>query len=171
MRWTIVIFTLIGGLIAMTCLKALSNTLSDKGFHSDSACASIAEAKAKGVFVCNVQIDPMNLQLNGSPVELESGWIEKQVKTRPVDVWWTQTLPRFDYYLCLRVHTGADLFRTGTFFVRQGQEHGFMGHDNASFDDDLSECGVRQGEATLYIASEWKSPRTNPIRLSWEAGH
>lgn len=166
MRWPIII--LICTLSIATLVKHFLNGLGDKGFPCDHACESMKEAQTKGVFLCQIKIDPPSTEWKGTPIAFESGWIEKQVKTVPVYVWWTKPLPRDQYYLCLRLKTGAQLFGNAVFFQRENQGHSFTSHGTASLEEELTHDQILDETTTIYITSDWKSPRDNPIHISWK---
>jgi hypothetical protein len=153
----------------LTYVKSVLNDLSDKGFPDDGANTSIAEAKQKGVLVCEATVTPMHTEWHGQSVDFNSAWIERKVKTKPYFVWWKKTENRPGYYLVICCKPENDILDGGsTWLVREGAGHGFASHGTNSFGDDVEDDDFNSGQYVIYICSDWHAPRINPIIVSWE---
>jgi hypothetical protein len=115
---------------------------------------SVAEAKKKGTFVCEVEIVPDALSFTGKKITFEAAWLERQ--------------PDGDYALCFRIDQGIEVFKgsSAPFFVRDERRGSFQerhGRDWLQFVERLDSDDLSQVRASLI--QSWKDERTKDIHF------
>ncbi len=164
----VLLVLVIGGLL--TLWKDLMNGLSDKGFPDNGPRATMDWAKEKGVFVRECTIMPKHIDYHGQPLDFDSAWIERKVKSRPYYVWWVSVEKLSGYYLVVRCQPSSQpiLQLSENFFVRPGAGNGFADHGTNSYDDDLTDEDYAKGIVTINLVSDFHAPRTDPISVTWK---
>ncbi len=115
---------------------------------------SVAEAKKKGTFICEVEIVPKTLSFAGNKITFEAAWLERQLDG--------------DYALCFRIDQGKDVFKgvSAPFFVRDERRSSFQERHGRNWlqfierleSDDLSLVGAS-------LIQSWKAERPKNIRF------
>ena len=115
---------------------------------------SIAEAKTRGTFVCEVEIIPDSLAFAGEKITFEPAWLERR--------------PGGDYVLCFRIDKGKDVFKkpSSPFFVSGDRDASLEERHSRDFlqviewlaSDDLS-------TVRASLIQSWKEERKKDIRF------
>jgi hypothetical protein len=115
---------------------------------------SIADAKRKATFVCEVEIVPNTLSFAQKKITFEAAWLERR--------------PDGGYALCFRIEQGREVFKgTGrVFFVCGERDTGFEerhGSDWLQFIERLDSDDLSSVRASLITG--WKEERPKDIRF------
>ena len=170
LKVSLICMAVVCGFGVATFLKDFENKVIDKGSDTDGTSTTIDQSKRRGLFLVEVNINPMHVEWNGISVDFNSAWIEKRTKTIPIYVWWKQILLRPDYSLVVRCKNGTDalLEDRRIFLYLENFGRSFAMHGTDSFDDTLSEGVYEKGIATVYLRDDVrKETMPVPIVLSW----
>jgi hypothetical protein len=176
---TLWITALVTVMLALTALKALFNVVGDKGFPQDFPTRSSLQAHLKGVFVSPVQAMPQTFVFAGHTVSFGNLWMERQVKTHYFLAWFPLHRPRSDYFLCIRLQQGNEVFRFGAiekdrnaFFVLKGAGGGFTS-ERSGFDllfyQDIDPDTFQRHAVHLSLISSFDHPRPDDLTFTWES--
>jgi hypothetical protein len=93
------------------------------------------EAKTKGVWVQELNIEPKEFTCDGKAITLKEAWLERRVKSTYVAVWLPALTPLEGYCVCFTVGKGEETLchvpsdaeylqgKTVSFFAIDGQRH------------------------------------------------
>jgi hypothetical protein len=113
--------------VGATLVKLALNSLND--WSRFNRAGSIAEAKARGLFVCQLFPDPSTIPWDADSVDIQEAWVEQEAEEKHFLAWWKYYQPtRARQVICLNLSKDVSRlpgFYMYTFGIQKAGHEGF----------------------------------------------
>jgi len=152
------------------CWSAIRTSIANEFSPSLTSCCTVAESKAKGVFLTNVAIEPRSFEWDGTLVSIKESWLEKRSKRAgtyvvvPLILEW----PRYEtiegYYVCFNLAQGKELVKLGgPFFVRENKEASFQQTSDLAFSELVVESDLKG--FSIFLTNDWRFSKVVKLKV------